>query len=161
MRNLWYKRVISVVTVMAMVIGGTVTASATTNAENEFPVQFEGIDQDGNNTTFSGFMKEGVPVPFVDTIEYMNKVYSSENVFSLSSQGNGIYEISNAKGNMIIDVTKDTLHSDRIEQFLYNDQKQDPANTAEYIYEHIISTDYRSDPSALDIDFSKYGIDII
>ena len=64
----------------------------------------------------SGFMKDGVPVPYVDVVEYMNKVYDPENVFSLSSQGSGVYEIGNAKGNMIVDTIKDALHSDRIEQ---------------------------------------------
>lgn len=64
----------------------------------------------------SGFMKDGVPVPYVDVVEYMNKVYDPGNVFSLSSQGSGVYEIGNAKGNMIVDTIKDALHSDRIEQ---------------------------------------------
>ena len=124
-------------------------------------VQFEGMDQDGKSTTISGFMKEGIPVPYVDVVEYMNKVYDPKNVFSLSSEGSGAYKISNAKGDMIVDTTKDTLHSDRIEQFLYNDQKEDPTDTSEYVYEHIIATDYRADPAALDIDLSNYGIDII
>jgi hypothetical protein len=106
-------------------------------------------------------MKEGIPVPYVDVVEYMNKVYDPKNVFSLTSEEKGVYKISNAKGDMIVDTAKDTLHSDRVEQFLYNDQKMDPTNTTEYVYEHIISTDYRADPSALDIDLSNYGIDLI
>lgn len=124
-------------------------------------VQFKGVDPDGKDTTFSGFMKEGVPVPYVDVVEYMNQVYDPANVFSLSSQGGGVYEISNAKGNMTVDTVKDTLHSDRMEQFLYNDQRLNPTDDTEYVFEHIIATDYREDPSALDIDLSNYGIDLI
>ena len=124
-------------------------------------VQFKGVDPDGKDTTFSGFMKEGVPVPYVDVVEYMNQVYDPANVFSLSSQGGGVYEISNAKGNMTVDTVKDTLHSDRMEQFLYNDQRLNPTDDTQYVFEHIIATDYREDPSALDIDLSNYGIDLI
>ncbi len=124
-------------------------------------VQFKGVDPDGKDTTFSGFMKEGVPVPYVDVVEYMNQVYDPANVFSLSSQGGGVYEISNAKGNMTVDTVKDTLHSDRMEQFLYNDQRLNPTDDTRYVFEHIIATDYREDPSALDIDLSNYGIDLI
>lgn len=124
-------------------------------------VQFKGVDPDGKDTTFSGFMKEGVPVPYVDAVEYMNQVYDPANVFSLSSQGGGVYEISNAKGNMTVDTVKDTLHSDRMEQFLYNDQRLNPTDDTQYVFEHIIATDYREDPSALDIDLSNYGIDLI
>ncbi len=139
----------------------TVSSSMLMQACGYQTVQFEGTDPDGKAATFTGFMKEGVPVPYVDIVEYMNKVYDPKNVFSLSAQGNGVYEISNAKGNMIVDTERDTLHSDRIEQFLYNDQKQNPTDTKEYVFEHIIETDYRETPSALDIDLSKYGIDII
>ena len=124
-------------------------------------VQFKGVDPDGKDITFSGFMKEGVPVPYVDVVEYMNQVYDPANVFSLSSQGGGVYEISNAKGNMTVDTVKDTLHSDRMEQFLYNDQRLNPTDDTQYVFEHIIATDYREDPSALDIDLSNYGIDLI
>ena len=124
-------------------------------------VQLEVADQEGKAATISGFMKEGIPVHYVDVVEYMNKVYDSKNVFSLTSEEKGVYKISNAKGDMIVDTAKDTLHSDRVEQFLYNDQKMDPTNTTEYVYEHIIATEYRTDPSALDIDLSSYGIDII
>ena len=124
-------------------------------------VQFKGVDPDGKDTTFSGFMKEGVPVPYVDVVEYMNQVYDPANVFSLSSQGGGVYEISNAKGNMTVDTVKDTLHSDRMEQFLYNDQRLNPTDDTQYVFEHIIATDYREDPSALDIDLSNYGINLI
>lgn len=48
-------------------------------------------------------MKVGIPVPYVDVIEYMNMVYDPDNVFSLSSQGKGVYEISNAKDSMTVD----------------------------------------------------------
>ncbi|ETP71023.1 periplasmic protease [Lachnospiraceae bacterium JC7] len=123
--------------------------------------QLEVVDPDGKASTISGFMKEGIPVPYVDVVEYMNKVYDTVNVFSLSSQGSGVYKISNAKGNMTVDTVKDTLHSDKIEQFLYNDQRLNPTDDTEYVYEHIIATDYRKDPYALDIDLSNYGIDII
>ncbi len=123
--------------------------------------KLEVIDPDGNDTTISGFLQEGIPVPYVDAVEYMNLVYDPANVFSLSSKENGVYEISNAKGNMVVDTEKDTLHSDKIEQFLYNNQKLNPTDTTEYVFEHIIETDYRENPSALDIDLSKYGIDIL
>ena len=124
--------------------------------------QLEVVDQDSKAATISGFMKDGVPVPYVDVMEYLSQVYAPKNVFSLTEQGNGIYEISNAKGSMIVDTNTDTLHSDKIEQFLYNDQKEDPTAAQDYYkYEHIIDTDYRDTPSALDIDFSAYGIDII
>ena len=137
-------------------------ASAPTKKAGAYQVvQFKGVDPDGKDTTFSGFMKEGVPVPYVDVVEYMNKVYDPANVFSLSSQGGGVYEISNAKGNMTVDTVKDTLHSDRMEQFLYNDQRLNPTDDTQYVFEHIIATDYREDPSALDIDLSNYGIDLI
>ena len=94
----------------------TLASSVLTQAYAYDVVQIEGVDQDGKATTISGFMKDGVPVPYVDVVEYMNKVYDPENVFSLSSQGSGVYEIGNAKGNMIVDTIKDALHSDRIEQ---------------------------------------------
>ena len=137
-------------------------ASAPTKEAGAYQVvQFKGVDPDGKDTTFSGFMKEGVPVPYVDVVEYMNQVYDPANVFSLSSQGGGVYEISNAKGNMTVDTVKDTLHSDRMEQFLYNDQRLNPTDDTQYVFEHIIATDYREDPSALDIDLSNYGIDLI
>ena len=140
----------------------TVTEEAKESTETVDNVtQLDVIDPDGNATTIDGFVKEGVPVPYVDAVEYMNKVYDPANEFSLSSNGSGVYEISNAKGNMIVDTTKDTLHSDKIEQFLYNDQRLDPTDDSEYVFEHIIDTDYRENPSALDIDLSKYGIDII
>ena len=136
-------------------------ATETTEVGAYQVVQFKGVDPDGKDTTFSGFMKEGVPVPYVDVVEYMNQVYDPANVFSLSSQGGGVYEISNAKGNVTVDTVKDTLHSDRMEQFLYNDQRLNPTDDTQYVFEHIIATDYREDPSALDIDLSNYGIDLI
>ena len=139
----------------------TLASSVLTQAYAYDVVQLEVADQEGKAATISGFMKEGIPVPYVDVVEYMNKVYDSKNVFSLTSEEKGVYKISNAKGDMIVDTAKDTLHSDRVEQFLYNDQKMDPTNTTEYVYEHIIATEYRTDPSALDIDLSSYGIDII
>ena len=139
----------------------TLASSVLTQAYAYDVVQLEVADQEGKAATISGFMKEGIPVPYVDVVEYMNKVYDSKNVFSLTSEGKCVYKISNAKGDMIVDTAKDTLHSDRVEQFLYNDQKMDPTNTTEYVYEHIIATEYRTDPSALDIDLSSYGIDII
>lgn len=62
---------------------------------------------------------------------------------------------------MTLDATNNTLHSDKIEQFLYNDQKQKPGNDLEYVYEHIVGTEYREAPNALDINFGEYGIDIL
>ena len=41
MKNSWFKRAISVVTVTATVMGGVVTIPAATNAEEEFPAQFD------------------------------------------------------------------------------------------------------------------------
>lgn len=69
-------------------------------------------------------------------------VYDPDNVFSLSSQGKGVYEISNAKDSMTVDTANDKLRSDKIEQFLYNDQREDPTSTTEYVFERIVDTDY-------------------
>ena len=140
------------------------TGGATSQASSQSAAKVSDlnlVDPDGKATTIHGFTKEGLPVPYVDLVEYMHTVYDPKNVFSLSSQGSGAYKISNAKGEMTVDTAKDTLHSDRIEQFLYNDERLDPTNTNYYVYEHIIATEYRESPKALDIDFSKYGIDII
>ena len=140
------------------------TGGATSQASSQSAAKVSDlnlVDPDGKATTIHGFTKEGLPVPYVDLVEYMHTVYDPKNVFSLSSQGSGAYKISNAKGEMTVDTAKDTLHSDKIEQFLYNDQRMDPTNTDSYVYEHIIATEYRESPKALDIDFSKYGIDII
>ena len=46
-------------------------------------------------------------------------------------------------------------------QNMYNDQKQKPGNDLEYVYEHIVGTEYRAAPNALDINFREYGIDIL
>ena len=140
------------------------TGGATSQASSQSAAKVSDlnlVDPDGKATTIHGFTKEGLPVPYVDLVEYMHTVYDPKNVFSLSSQGSGAYKISNAKGEMTVDTAKDTLHSDKIEQFLYNDQRLDPTDTNSYVYEHIIATEYRESPKALDIDFSKYGIDII
>ena len=155
------KRVFRRGTAVVMALTLTITSSGFMQGCGSKTALLDIVDPDGNATTISGFMKEGIPVPYVDITEYMNKVYDPNNVFSLSSKGSGVYEISNAKGNMTVDTDKDTLHSDKIEQFLYNDQRLDPTNTTEYVFEHIIDTDYKETPSALDIDFSKYGIDIM
>ncbi|MBR4754977.1 MAG: hypothetical protein IK054_07335 [Lachnospiraceae bacterium] len=140
------------------------TGGATSQASSQSAAKVSDlnlVDPDGKATTIHGFTKEGLPVPYVDLVEYMHTVYDPKNVFSLSSQGSGAYKISNAKGEMTVDTAKDTIHSDKIEQFLYNDERLDPTNTNYYVYEHIIATEYRESPKALDIDFSKYGIDII
>ena len=147
-----FKRTVAIALSLALVIVSFVPLSASANDI----VQYEGTDQDGKAMTISGFMKDGVPVPYVDVIEYMNKVYDANNVFSLSSQGGGVYKISNAKGSMTLDANNNTLHSDKIEQFLYNDQKLKPGNDLEYVYEHIVGTEYRAAPNALDIDFDNY-----
>ncbi len=153
-----FKRVIAVALTLTLTIASSALMQA---CGNNNVAQIEGIDPDGMAITISGFMQKDIPVPYVDIVEYMNIVYDSENTFSLSKQGNGVYKISNAKGEMLVDTAKDTLHSDKIEQFLYNDQRLDPKSDEEYVFEHIIATDYREDPSALDIDLSKYKIDII
>lgn len=41
MKNSWVKRVISLVVVMAMVIGGVVSSPVTANADGEFPSSFD------------------------------------------------------------------------------------------------------------------------
>ncbi len=151
------KRVVGIVLVLTLVIASVIPFDA--NAYNV--ARIETTDQDNNATTLNGFKTDNVPVPYVDVVEYMNKVYAENNQFSLEAQGNSVYKISNAKGSMTLDATNNTLHSDKIEQFLYNDQKQKPGNDLEYVYEHIVGTEYRAAPNALDINFGEYGIDIL
>lgn len=146
------KRVVGVILVLTLVVASVVPFDA--NAYNVVPINT--TDQDDNATTLNGFKTDNVPVPYVDVVEYMNKVYAEDNQFTLEAQGNGVYKISNAKGSMTLDATNNTLHSDKIEQFLYNDQKQKPGNDLEYVYEHIVGTEYRAAPNALDIDFDNY-----
>ncbi len=151
------KRVVGVILVLTLVVASVVPFDA--NAYNVVPI--DTTDQDGNATILNGFKIDNVPVPYVDIVDYMNKVYAEDNQFTLEAQGGGVYKISNAKGSMTLDANNNTLHSDKIEQFLYNDQKQKPGNDLEYVYEHIVGTEYRAAPNALDINFGEYGIDIL
>ena len=151
------KRVVGIVLVLSLVIASVIPFDS--NAYNVVPI--DTTDQDGNATILNGFKTDNVPVPYVDVVDYMNKVYDENNQFTLEAQGGGVYKISNAKGSMTLDATNNTLHSDKIEQFLYNDQKNEPGDNLHYVYEHIVGTEYRETPNALDIDFSNYGIDII
>ena len=146
------KRVVGIALVLALVIASVIPFNA--SAYNAIAT----TDQDGKEISLNGFMDENgrVPVPYVDVVDYMNKVYAENNQFTLEPQGGGVYKISNAKGSMTLDATNNTLHSDKIEQFLYNDQKQKPGNDLEYVYEHIVGTEYRAAPNAFDIDFDNY-----
>ena len=144
------KRVVGIVLVLTLVIASVIPFNASAYDA------IDTTDQDGNEILLKGITDNSVPVPYVDVVEYMNKVYAENNQFTLEDQGNGVYKISNAKGSMTLDATNNTLHSDKIEQFLYNDQKQKPGNDLEYVYEHIVGTEYREAPNALDIDFDNY-----
>lgn len=144
------KRVVGIVLVLTLVIASVIPFNA--SAYDAIPT----TDQDGNEISLNGFTDAAVPVPYVNVVEYMNKVYAEDNQFNLEDQGNGVYKISNAKGSMTLDANNNTLHSDKIEKFLYNDQKQKPGNDLEYVYEHIVGTEYREAPNALDIDFDNY-----
>ena len=98
------KRVVGIVLVLTLVIASVIPFDA--NAYNVVPINT--TDQDGKEISLNGFMDENgrVPVPYVNVVEYMNKVYAEDNQFTLEAQGGGVYKISNAKGSMTLDAKR-------------------------------------------------------
>lgn len=77
------KRVVGIVLVLTLVIASVIPFDA--NAYNVVPI--DTTDQDDNATTLNGFKTDNVPVPYVDVVEYMNKVYAENNQFTLEAHG--------------------------------------------------------------------------
>lgn len=69
------KRVVGVILVLTLVVASVVPFNA--SAYNVVPI--DTTDQDDNATTLNGFKTDTVPVPYVDVVDYMNKVYAEDN----------------------------------------------------------------------------------
>ena len=143
---------------LSFVLIFTLTAPLYVNADSHRYISAYLYEVDNVDSLYC-YMKDDVPVPYVAIDDYLDRVYTVD--FSSEKQGDGIYRISNSNGYMIVDTHNDTIHFNAIEEFLYYDERKNPLDTSNTIYERIVNSGYNGYVNALDMNLGEYNIDII
>ena len=147
--------------VIITVLFTLIITNSTVEANNEhtyspqdITVYSFGLD---NSNTFTCLFREDLPeVPFVNVENFLEQLYTID--YTTTKQSNDSYIISCKNGEMEIDVTKDTIHFDAFETFVYNNIKYQ-LEPSPFVKEHKFEYDGSNNP--VDLNLKKYNMDII
>ena len=97
-------------------------------------------------------------IPYLSAADFLDQILTEK--VRETDKGGGVFTISNGEYDMVIDTEKDTLHFDDVSSFFSENAKPYlDDEKAEYLKEDEEET-LIGEMHSLDIDLSKYGIDI-
>lgn len=115
---------------------------------------------DDEEIRFTCLVREDLPtVPYVGIEDFFGQIFKTEP--EKTSLGSGVYEYKNGEYTMTIDAEKDTVYFDFYEMFISTNSYliSMTANIPAYVKDGR-NMDFVGDIKGLELDLSKYGIDI-
>ena len=104
------------------------------------------------------FFEDMPNVPYINVKDYLEILTASP--YTVAESG-GVYTVTSRSGEtMVIDAGKDTVHFDKFETFLPNDPADADGDGPEAPYIKNLHVEYEATPKPVDLDLSKYQIDI-
>ncbi len=133
-------------------------------AKKDVTVYLHNMD---NSTTFKCISVDGVPVPYVNIMQYCEA--TNDKNYKLQPESDGKYRFYNDKGYMIFDPKNDTVVVYALDVSFYKDCMSpgfagfntEAGSNATNPYYRFEGNKYLSDVTEYELDLGKYGIDII
>ena len=97
-------------------------------------------------------------VPYIGAVDYLNQLYLVP--YTCAENADGTYTVSDAYGEMIIDVDKDTIHFDDYENFVNSDVREITEDETAYYLSDESEYETIGEVNGLDLDLGAYGIDL-
>lgn len=105
------------------------------------------------------FFEDMAGEPYINVTDYLDKIYSGK--FSVSEEGNGVYEVKNPKKQtMTVDTKKDTVYFDEYEKFLEGAYRNEEKTGRPDKYIADGHYKYVGDVKGVTLNYSDYHIDI-
>ena len=103
------------------------------------------------------FTKENPDMPYMGVKDYLDNIFTVE--FTSEDKGNGVIEITGNNGTVTVDTVKDTVNFKNFEKLTNDNINASKEMTSKYVEE--LGFDLKDISTSTDIDFSKYGIDLL
>lgn len=98
-------------------------------------------------------------VPYIRAVDYLDQLYTVD--FSCEKNSDGTYTVSNANGEMVVDVDADTIYFEDFDTFTGTDARDILEDeTADYL-DDFAEYELVSGDESVSLDLSAYGIDLV